>query len=119
MRDHRIPSAARGGGMRRTRWIVCGALACLAGCGDDPSLDRTIATVEGVRGESTVDEAVVVRVARAAPGDAIAIGERGLARLSLDGGPRLLVDAETQASVIDESRLRLTAGRVFAEVGEG
>src|SRR5688500_8802022 len=80
---------------RGATWFsICGALLCFA-CGDDPSLDRTIATIELVRGESTVEDVAVERVARAAAEDNIAVAERGLARLSMDAGPLLLLDAES------------------------
>src|SRR5688572_18900298 len=94
-------------------------LVLAIGCGDDASLDRTIATLEPVRGETKLDEDVIPRVARGAREQTIEVGERGLARLEIDAGPQLLLDAQSRVSLVDETTISLTAGRIFAEAGEG
>ncbi|MBX3270276.1 MAG: hypothetical protein KF729_08440 [Sandaracinaceae bacterium] len=95
------------------------ALLLAAGCGADAPLDRTLATIERVRGGATLDEDALPRLGRAAAGQVVAVGEGGLARLGLDAGPRLLLDAGARVTVADETTVRLEAGRVFAEAGEG
>ncbi len=91
----------------------------LLGCGTDAELDRTLATIETVRGAASIGDAPAPRVARSAANQAIAIAERGLSRLSLDAGPQLLLDASTELTVVDERTVRLAAGRAYAEAGEG
>src|SRR5690606_30929562 len=86
--------------------------------GDDASLDRTIATVEVVRGEVQIGELEVAGTGRAAA-EAVHVTEGSLARLSLDSGPRLLIDAMADVVVNDEASVHLSGGRVFVEVGAG
>ncbi len=93
--------------------------ALIAGCGSDASLDRTLATLERVRGGAQIAGDDAERVARASAEQEIAIGERGLARFSLDSGPELLLDAGARVAVIEESKVRMSAGRAYAEAGEG
>ena len=94
-------------------------LLLAAGCGSDATVDRTLATLETVRGGASVGEHAAPRIARGAAEQEITIAERGLSRLSLDSGAQLLLDASTQVSIVDEQTLRLTRGRLFAETGEG
>ncbi len=90
-----------------------------AGCGTDAQLDRTIATIELVRGAASLGEEGATRIARGAAEQEIAVAERGLARLALDSGPQLLLDSEARLAILDERTVRLAAGRVYAEAGEG
>ncbi|MCA9608297.1 MAG: hypothetical protein KC619_21960, partial [Myxococcales bacterium] len=106
--------------MTRTIWgIALAALALAAGCGPDAPLDRTLATIERVRGEATLDDEPLERIGRAVPGQTIAIEEGGLARLSLDSGARFLLDASARVAIVDEATVRLEGGRAYAEAGEG
>ncbi|MEC7523218.1 MAG: VIT domain-containing protein [Myxococcota bacterium] len=91
--------------------------ALAAGCGSDAALDRTLGTVVEVRGDATIGEADVARIGRAAAGQGIAASD--LARLELDVGPQLLLDAGARLSLEDERTLGLEAGRLYAEAGEG
>ncbi len=105
-----------------TRTMVRFGLAAAmlaAGCGSDAELDRTLATLERVRGEATVDGEALERVGRAVPGQTIAIEEGGLARLSLDSGARFLLDAGARVAIVDEATVRLEGGQAYAEAGEG
>lgn len=104
--------------MTRTLTMMLAA-SCLMACGPDAELDRTLATVELVRGDATIDDDAVARVGRVAPSQSVVVAERGLARLSLDSGSQLLMDASSSVSLVDESTIELTAGRVYAEAGEG
>jgi hypothetical protein len=75
--------------MRRNAAIsTCAIFLSLAGCGDDPALDRTIATVEGVRGEAHIGDTALERIGRAAAEQEISVGERSLAR-SMDSARSL------------------------------
>jgi len=103
----------------RAKIMVGVCVAWLAGCGPDAQLDRTLATVELVRGEATIGEAGIERVARAAPSQTMTIAERGLARLTLDSGARLLLDSGAELTIADEETVALSAGRAYAESGEG
>src|SRR5690606_37812676 len=83
-------------------------LLLAAGCGSDATVDRTLATLETVRGGASVGESDVERIARGAAEQEITIAERGLSRLALDSGAQLLLDASTAVSIVDEQTLRLT-----------
>ena len=90
------------------------------GCGGiSEEVDSTVATVTPVRGETRLGEGAAPEVARATIEDAVSTGERALARLSLDLGPALLVDAETELRVVDAGAVELRRGRVFAETRPG
>lgn len=107
-----------------TKLLAAGLLAAvpvaaLSACGSDAELDRTMATLELVRGEATVGEDAVERVARAALTQEIGIAEGSLARLRLDSGAQLLMDAESGVTLGDEATVELTAGRVYAESAVG
>ncbi|MCB9592666.1 MAG: hypothetical protein H6719_08030 [Sandaracinaceae bacterium] len=105
--------------MTRTLSSSILAAALLAACGPDAQLDRTLATVERVRGEATLEESTVERVGRVAPSQALTIGDGGLTRLSLDSGPWGLLDAAARVTIVDEATIALEAGRMYAEAGEG
>ncbi|MBZ0117458.1 MAG: hypothetical protein K8H88_10710, partial [Sandaracinaceae bacterium] len=108
---------------RRPLFLLLALMAAfgLAACGPDAVLDRTVATLEIVRGGAHVGETAAARVVRLAAGEeqAFAIDEGSLARLSLDGGAQLLMDAGARARLDDEASLRIEAGRVFAETDAG
>jgi len=90
------------------------------GCGGiSEEVDSTVATVMPVRGETRLGEGAAPEVARATLEDAVQTGPRALARLSLDLGPQLLVDAETELAVVDAGAVELRRGRVFAETRPG
>ena len=78
--------------------VSLGSIGC-GGISED--VDSTVATITPVRGETRLGEGVAPEVARATIEDAVQTGERALARLSLDLGPQLLVDAETELAVVD------------------
>src|SRR5690606_29688984 len=97
--------------------IAALALVLLA-CGEDARLDRTIATLEPVRGATSLGGEEASRIARGAAEQEIAVADRSLARLALDSGPQLLLDAGSRLTIVDERTVRLAAGRAYAEAGE-
>ena len=91
-------------------------LALLAlGCGDGRSIERTVGTLERVRGAIEVGDASPGHVARIAAGEQIELGEHAMARLALDHGPRVILGASSAATLTDEETLELTRGRAFVE----
>ncbi|MGE0784566.1 MAG: TonB family protein [Sandaracinaceae bacterium] len=97
------------------------ALGWAIGCGGISELvDNTVATLTPVRSNAQLvdadgaerDSAVVSRISL---GETVRTPAGGLARLSLDAGPRLLLDDETDVALLDGASVRLEAGRVFAE----
>ncbi|HJL17175.1 MAG TPA: VIT domain-containing protein [Sandaracinaceae bacterium LLY-WYZ-13_1] len=103
--------------MRRA-WLI-GALLVAGGCGDDAALDRTLATVETIRGATALDDEPAARLGRAAADQSVAVADGAMARLSLDSGPRLLLDGGSRVTLVDEHTVHLDAGRVWAEAAEG
>ncbi|MBC7172095.1 MAG: hypothetical protein H5U40_06710, partial [Polyangiaceae bacterium] len=94
------------------RGAMWAALFLFAACGGESSATQAAsALLEPVRGEARVGSSTTRRNARLAPGDSLVIGQDGLARLSLDSGPRLLLDAGAELS-LEESRLRVVKGRL-------
>ncbi len=78
--------------MRLTRIGSLALLLSLSGCGGiDEQVDTTLATVAPVRGDSRLGDETVPKVARASATDRVQTPERGLARVSLDLGPQLLL----------------------------
>jgi Ca-activated chloride channel family protein len=116
---------------KRRAWNVAslariwGALALTAGCGGAPAdVDRTVASVATVRGESqlTVEgaDAEVVRArSRALPGAVLATAEAAQAIVELDSGPRLLVDSAARVTIAAEDSVGVGAGRAYAESHAG
>lgn len=101
---------------------VCGLVGILAGCGGSAvteSVEATVATMTPARGAVSAAGADAAPVTRVAGGREVATGDEGLARLTLDDGPRLLLDAATRLAVGDASTITLSAGRVFARADEG
>lgn len=105
--------------MRSIRLVAVALLAAQACGGIHEDIDGTVATVVPVRGETRLGGGAAPEVARAAMEDAIATGERALSRLTLDLGPELLLDAQTQLALVDAAVVELRAGRVFAETRAG
>jgi Ca-activated chloride channel family protein len=95
------------------------SMGLVVGCGGEATLDRTMATVETVRGAARIGEDPIERVGRGGAGQEVSTEARGLSRLALDSGPQLLLDAQTNVALLDENTVRLTAGRAYVEVGEG
>jgi len=85
----------------------------------EADVDHTIATVVPVRGETTVQETAAAVVARVSVMETVSTSERGLARLSLDQGPRLLLDRESEVEPADGGSVALRRGRVFVETQPG
>src|SRR5690606_25587224 len=56
---------------------------------------------------------------RAAAGRTITVGPAGLARLTFDAGPDLLLDRDATVAIADEATLEISAGRVFVDAAEG
>ena len=91
----------------------------LAACGGVDDLTATVATLEPARGEVKIGDDEARPVSRVAEGQEIQVGEDGLARLGLDGGPVLVLGAGAKATVMGISAIRIEAGRVFVEVEAG
>ena len=92
----------------------------LLGCGGSAaSLDHTAATATSVRGALTVDAVDAAPLARVPVGSVIAVGAAGLADVSLDSGPRLLLDENASVTVAAEGEVALGGGRVFFDVMSG
>lgn len=86
----------------------------LAACGGGPNeTDATVATARAVRG-SLGEGAPTLR--RLAPGEALTIGDDGVAWVELDSGPRVLVSSGAQIAVDAEGVLSVDGGRVYVEV---
>jgi Ca-activated chloride channel family protein len=104
------------------RGAIFGALVLFAAaCGDhdDAEVAASVASVLPVRGAARIGEASHRGPARLAAGEALAVSEGGVARLTLDAGPRLLVDGGAELVLTEASRLRLAKGRIFAEAFPG
>ncbi len=100
-------------------WLV----GCPGGATRAP-LDTSVATVRAVRGAFTVTSEAgtaetVGRTARMPIGGVVATGDESLARMSLDGGPALLLDASTSLTAAPDQRVSITAGRVYLDVLSG
>lgn len=106
---------------RALRAAACAAflMGALAGCGGVDDVDATVGTLEPVRGAVEVAEERAAPIARVAAGQAIAVAEAALARLRLDSGPRLLLDAGSRIEAKEAGLLALAAGRAFVEVAPG
>ena len=94
-------------------------LICAACGGSAASLDHTAATATAVRGGLTVDGADAAPLARVPVGTTVAVGEAGLTDMSLDSGPRLLLDGGAQVRLLDEDAIELLAGRTYLDVLSG
>ncbi len=106
--------------MRSGTWAV--ALAALAVCacgGISEEVDNTVATVTPIRGSASIGESEAAVVARITTSDTVRTSDRGLSRLSLDQGPQLLLDRETEVQLQDGASLTLTRGRLFAQTEAG
>lgn len=104
----------------RTRLASSALMLLLVACGGSAaSLDHTAATATAVRGGLTVDGADAAPLARVPISTTIAVGEAGLSDVSLDSGPRLLLDGGAQLRLLDEDAIELLAGRTFLEVLSG
>lgn len=101
--------------MRRLR-LGIGALAlAMVSCGSDALVEPTAATLRAVRGSVTIGGAPVAPVARAAPGDVIALPGGALARVELDAGARLVLAGDAELRLVDEASLALERGRAHVE----
>ncbi|MCZ7683554.1 MAG: VIT domain-containing protein [Sandaracinaceae bacterium] len=101
--------------MRRLR-LGIGALAlAMVSCGSDALVEPTAATLRAVRGSVTIGGAPVAPVARAAPGDVIALPDGALARVELDAGARVVLAGDAELRVVDEASLALERGRAHVE----
>ena len=106
--------------------LVLVASIALVACGPGPQdVDASLGTLTPVRGAVTVGgarAAPTVRIGAGAAG-AMAVPAGALARLVLDTGQRLVLGSGALLSLDDEaeddSTLKLTGGRVFAEVPLG
>ncbi len=111
---------AEGDSMRLKQLGSLALLLALVGCGGvGEDVDTTVATVTPVRGQTQLGEDAVAEVARASVAGRIRTPERGLARVSLDSGPRLLLGDDTELGVVDGAVVELGKGRLFAEVQPG
>ena len=110
--------------MRRLAWITglwllaAHAASCAGGVGED--VDSTLATVEPVRGDVRVGTATAaVGLVRVGAGGVVAPASGALARLTLDGGGRLLLDQGTEVVVRGADAIELRRGRVWADAQPG
>ncbi|MFK7985439.1 MAG: VIT domain-containing protein [Sandaracinaceae bacterium] len=110
-------ASARASVLRLSSCVLFTAVLA-GGCGDDASLDRTLATLSLVRGDATVGDEPLVQTARAAT-QSLSVGDASLARLALDSGSRLLLDAGSEVAIEDEFTVSFTEGRLYGEAGEG
>ncbi len=95
------------------------ALVLASACGDEDAGTSSVATVTPIRGDVSLAGAPAARVARAAAGDAIAIGGGALARVRLDVGPELLAGESSALAVDAEGGVQFDHGRVFVDVAPG
>ncbi len=106
--------------MRTGTWAAAIAAVVAIGCGGiAEEVDSTLATVTPVRGQATLGDTASAVSSRAVEGDTVRTEARGLARVSLDQGPQLLLDRGSELRIDDASTVTLTAGRAFAEAQPG
>jgi Ca-activated chloride channel family protein len=72
-----------------------------------------------VRGGLTIDGADAAPLARVPVGTTVAAGAAGLSDMSLDSGPRLLLDGGAQVRLLAEDAIELVAGRSYLDVLSG
>jgi len=85
----------------------------------DEHLDVSVATLRPVRGETRVADQIAAPLARVGDGEPMVVAAGAQARLFLDTGPRLLLDAGSQVQIAADGTMRLDAGRIFVDVREG
>ncbi|MBX7197460.1 MAG: hypothetical protein K1X94_35775, partial [Sandaracinaceae bacterium] len=112
-------------------WLTTGAASVAhQGCGTASTSEVTpelgsLASVSPVRGGASIGETQISSLGRVAAGDVVAVeaGSEahagGLARMVLDAGPSLLLDAGSRVTVLEASGVRLEQGRALFEAGEG
>lgn len=111
-------------------WLTVGATGLAhPGCGGDPSVtagvsEGSLASLTPVRGGAEVAGVRVAALGRVAAGETVSVagedsGEASLARLVLDAGPSLLLDAGARVSLLEPSAVRLEGGRALVEAAEG
>jgi Ca-activated chloride channel family protein len=88
------------------------------------AIEATTATARAVRGALTVTDASNANVevgatARIPLGGSVAVSEAGLARLALDSGPQLLLDASAHLALPEDTRAVVDAGRAYFDVMSG
>jgi len=91
---------------------------CACG-GISEEVDSTVATVTPIRGAATIGQAPAAVISRVTASDQVQTSDQGLTRVSLDLGPQLLLDRETEVQLHDGASLTLTAGRAFAQTEPG
>jgi Ca-activated chloride channel family protein len=113
------------GDVRRATWGLLVALA-LAACGGNPrDTEASLATLTPLRGAVRVGDARAAPTTRlgADEADVVVVPEGGLARVSLDAGPRLLLGSAAKLALASEDdgviALTLSAGRAFLDVPAG
>ncbi|MCB9598121.1 MAG: AgmX/PglI C-terminal domain-containing protein [Sandaracinaceae bacterium] len=102
--------------MRHVALLISLAVGC---GGAELELAATVATVRPVRGAASLGDEPLEGVSRIPEGTRLSLGERGLARLELDGGGRALLGDGAVLVAVDDSTFELTAGRAYVEADAG
>src|SRR5688572_27307208 len=95
-------------------------LASMGGkCDDDGIGETTLVSIEPIRGRTTLDGDPVVRFGRGIGGARLETERDAIARVSLDGGARLLLAPATKVQVTGDTAIVFTSGKVWLDAPAG
>ncbi len=103
--------------MGRTLYLTVLIAALTLSCEIDlRPADSSSATLMLVRGSAAVHKRSVTTTQRIPIDTRVRVSQIGRARLHLDTGPRMLLDASSTVQLLDHSLVELSAGRAFIQV---